>query len=80
MMIAKIPTDQIVMGVATALLCLWGIWNYRWLLVNTRKGEWLVNRFGQQKAIWLLCSLFLVGVLFGLLLAIDIIHPIQWKE
>lgn len=73
-----IPQHQILMGVGIASICLGGLARYRWLMAHTRKGQGLVQRYGETTArnvIWLLC---LLGVTFGSLLASGIVRPIAW--
>lgn len=70
--------DQVVMGLGIALLCVTGLWNGRWFLEHTRKGQRLVGTFGDVRALWVLRFLFVAGAAFGLLLAADVIRPIQW--
>mgnify|MGYP001444978656 CR=1 FL=1 len=66
------------MGTVIALLCATGIWQDRWFLEHTGKGQRLVGWLGEAKALWAIRGLFAVGALFGGLLAIGIIKPIQW--
>ncbi len=73
------PSDQILMGTAIALCCLWGLCYQRWFLSETRKGQRLVRRFGETGGAWILRSLLIVGAVLGGLLATGIIHPIQWE-
>ena len=73
-----VPQHQILMGVGIAALCLTSLVRSRWLLVHTRKGQYLVERHGEPTArivIWLLC---LLGMIFGTLLACGIVRPISW--
>ncbi len=73
-----IPQHQLLMGIGIASICLTGLVRYRWLMINTRKGQGLVQRFGETTArnvIWLLC---LLGLTFGSLLASGIVRPITW--
>lgn len=73
-----IPQHQILMGVGIASICLTGLARYRWLLTNTRKGQVLVQRYGESTAryvVWLLCVL---GMTFGSLLASGIVRPMAW--
>ena len=72
------PKDQILMGVVMALICATGLCKDRWLLANTRKGQWLARKLGELKAIWVLRIFLATGVGFGVLLAAGIINPIQW--
>jgi hypothetical protein len=72
------PPEQILIGAATAVLCVIGLLQRRWLLENTRKGRWLVERFGPVRAAWLLCVLLAGGAVFGTLLATGIVNPVQW--
>lgn len=70
--------EQILIGSVTAVLCLLGLWNSRWLLFETRKGKRLVEWLGDGRALWVLRGLLTAGVVFGVLLALDVIRPIQW--
>lgn len=72
------PKHQILMGAATAALCAVGIWQSGWIARNTRKGQWLARRCGERRAITILRCLFILGVVFGVLLATNIIQPIAW--
>jgi len=72
------PGHQIFIGSTVALLCLWGLFKHRWFLETTKKGKRLIARFGDRKAAWILNGLFVMGIVFGILLAIDVIHPIRW--
>lgn len=66
------------MGSVTALLCVVGFVKSEWILNNTKKGERLIGWFGAGRAIWILRSLLVFGAVFGVLLAINIIRPVQW--
>lgn len=72
------PTEQIFIGVTTAVLCVFGLANCRWILENTRKGERLRRWFGPPKAIWVLRGLLGLGAVLGGLLAANILKPLQW--
>lgn len=70
--------EQIAIGVLTAGLCLVGIWHREWLVQETRKGRRLSNWCGKTRALWIVTILLGVGVLWGVLLALDIVHPVKW--
>ncbi len=70
--------EQVAMGVIIALLCLAGLYYDRWFLSHSKKGQRLVDRLGEQKAVWVLRLFFSAGALFGTLLATDVIRPVQW--
>ncbi|MEX0703410.1 MAG: hypothetical protein WD069_15045 [Planctomycetales bacterium] len=70
--------ERILMGTVTALLCAAGLWSARWFLEETRKGRRLERRLGPARALWVLRGLFAAGLLFGVLLALGIIRPIEW--
>jgi hypothetical protein len=72
------PKEQIFIGVATALLCVIGLVKSRWILENTRKGARLGRWFGPRRAIWVLRGLLGLGVIFGGLLAVNVVKPLQW--
>ena len=72
------PKDQLMIGAVFALFCCAGLFKDRWFLAHTKKGQWLVRRCGQRGAVWLLRGLFGCGVLFGLLLACNVIQPVKW--
>ena len=72
------PQHQILMGVGIASICLIGLARSRWLLINTRKGQALLQRYGESRAryaVWFLC---LLGATFGVLLANGVVRPIAW--
>ncbi|WP_166831514.1 hypothetical protein [Thalassoroseus pseudoceratinae] len=71
------PKHQIFMGTATALLCLTAVWQTDWIIEHTRKGQWLAKRFGGRNATRVLWLLFGAGIIFGVLLATDIIRPLN---
>ncbi len=70
--------EQAFMGAAVAILCLGGTWKAKWLLAHTKKGQRLVHRLGEQRALRFLRLLLVIGATFGILLAVDVIRPIQW--
>ena len=70
--------EQILIGLISAFLCALGLWNDRWFLANTKKGQRMVRWFGHRKALWILRGVLCVGILLGFLLAGGIIHPIRW--
>ncbi|HUE13259.1 MAG TPA: hypothetical protein VMR25_03740 [Planctomycetaceae bacterium] len=71
---------QTAIGAAVVGLCLFGMWQYRWLLENSRYGRRLVNVFGEIGGRRALFVLLAAGIVFGILLAADIIRPIQWTK
>lgn len=70
--------EQILMGTATALMCALGLWKSQWLLENTRKGQRLQQALGLARAIWVLRGLLLLGMMGGILLAVNVLRPMQW--
>ena len=72
------PREQILMGVAIVVVCLFGLTKCRWFLEHTNKGKRLVEWFGESRAVYVLRGLYLVGILFGTLLALNVIRPVQW--
>jgi hypothetical protein len=73
-------TQQVAMGVVVAAACAVGLWNDRLLLTNSRYGRWLTRLFGPVGGLWALRVLLFLGIVFGILLAADVIRPIQWKK
>lgn len=71
--------ERILIGVLIVLLCLTGLWFEHWLLMQTKKGQRLVRWFGPGRALWILRTLLVAGVVFGILLASGIIRPVQWS-
>ena len=69
---------QILMGSAIAALCLLGLWQSRWFMHSTRKGQRLRDWLGDERALSLLQVLFALGAAFGVLLATNVIRPVQW--
>ena len=66
------------MGCTLALLSTLGLLKASWLLTETRKGTWLCKKYGDERAGWILRILLTIGVVFGGLLATNIIRPMQW--
>ena len=72
--------EQIFIGVAVAAGCLLGLLSEHWLLEQTRKGRRLERWLGKHRAIWVLRVLLLLGMIFGILLAINVIRPLHWSS
>ena len=70
--------DQIVIGLGTAGLCGLGLWHGRRLLAVSRFGGWLAGRLGEDRGLQVLRGVLACGVVFGLLLAADVIRPVKW--
>jgi hypothetical protein len=73
-------SSQTAMGVMVTVLCLYGLWRHRWFYENTRKGRRLARWFGEIGGMRVLIALLFAGMVFGLLLAFDVIRPIQWAK
>ena len=69
--------DQILIGGMTAALCAAGLWKSAWLLENTRKGRRLITWCGSEGAAWVLRLALLLGLGFGVLLAIGVVNPVR---
>ena len=72
------PTDQIFIGAMVAGLCSIGVFKSRWFLQHTGKGKWLAEKCGEQTSLWMLRGLLGTGAFFGILLACNVIRPLQW--
>ncbi len=70
--------EQVIVGGITAFLCLLGLINEHWFLTQTRKGQKLLAKLGEQRAKSVLRGFLIAGIVFGTLLATDIIHPVRW--
>ena len=70
--------DQILMGTVVAVLCGLGLWKDRWFLEHTEKGQRMVRWFGPRRALLILQLLLGAGAMFGILLATNVIRPVQW--
>ena len=70
---------QFFMGVAIAALCLVAAAKERWLLTNSRKGQRLIERVGEQQARWVIRAVLGMGVVFGGALAGGLINPVRWN-
>ncbi len=66
------------MGIAIVFACLMILFRDRWFLAETTKGQRLVQRYGAQRAVWILRGLLLVIAVFGGLLASGVVRPIKW--
>jgi hypothetical protein len=72
------PADQILIGCITAGMCGLGLWKRNWLLRETPKGQRLVARCGEKKAVRIVTVLLGIGFLCGVLLACNILKPLRW--
>lgn len=72
------PKHQILMGVSIALLSSVAIWQTGWLLEHTSKGQWFARRYGELRARGIIRTFFFVTAVLGVLLALDVIRPMQW--
>ena len=70
--------NEMIIGFGTAGLCMVGFVKCQWFLDNTTKGQRLVDRFGPEKAATVFRLMMMIGCIFGGLLGIGIIKPIQW--
>jgi hypothetical protein len=71
---------QTAMGVLIVGMCLVGIWHNGWLLENSRYGRRLAIWFGPIGGRRALTGLLIAGIVFGILLATDVIRPIHWPK
>ena len=60
------------------MLGCFALWKTDWLLRDTPKGEWFRRRFGELKARLYVRSFFFFTIVFGVLLAANLIRPMQW--
>lgn len=70
--------ERILIGTVTAALCVIGLWHHHWLLYETSKGQRLIAWFGDVRALWVLRALLTLGIVFGCLLALGVLRPIEW--
>lgn len=75
---STMPGEQIIIGTTVTVLCALGWLMDEWFLDRTKKGKRLVGWFGRDKAVWVLRIFFAAGILFGTLLAADVIRPVRW--
>jgi hypothetical protein len=55
-----------------------GLTKEQWLLERSANGRRMVQWFGVANAPWVFRGLMAIGIVFGGLLALKIIRPIQW--
>ena len=67
--------EQQLIGSVIAVLGGLAGYHHRWLLEQPPKGRRLVGWFGLDRARWVLGAVVLVVVVFGVLLACDVIRP-----
>lgn len=73
----QVDRDQMLMGYAIALVCLVGLIYSRWFLNSTRKGRWLMIKYGPVYGLWILRGLFASGIALGVALAQDWIRSLD---
>lgn len=69
--------DQILMGVIIAAGCLAGLRQRDWILAQTGWGARFTRWFGARAGI-VLRAVLCLGIVFGGLLAANLIRPVQW--
>src|SRR5690606_34686224 len=74
---AIMVTLQTAMGFAVASMCAIGLVRSQWILANTNKGRKLADRFGEDRGLIVLRALLAAGLVFGCLLAVDVIRPLK---
>jgi len=72
-----VDREQMLTGYAIAMVCLAGLIYSRWFLNSTRKGRWLLVKFGPLTGLWILRGLFALGLALGLSLAQDWIRSLE---
>jgi hypothetical protein len=72
--------QQTAMGFVITAMCVFGLLNSRWIFEKTRKGRRLAQWLGEVRGLQFVRGLLFVGILFGLLLAADVIRPIHWAK
>ena len=72
-------SPQLFMGSAVALLCGVAILNGRWFLTETTKGRRLVNWLGEPRAALVWRAVLLIGIAFGISLAMGLVNPVAWE-
>lgn len=70
------PPEQLLMGIGSAALCLWGLLKSNWFYTETKKGRWLSARLGDERGLLVLRLLFVLGIAFGIALAMNLIRPL----
>ncbi len=70
---------QTAMGAMIVGLCLFGIWHHGWLQEHSRYGRRLVIWFGPDGGRRALIGFLIAGIVFGILLAADVVRPIHWN-
>jgi hypothetical protein len=71
---------QTAMGALIVGVCLFGLWHIAWLLENSRYGRRLEIWFGVDGGRRAMTVLLIAGAVFGVLLAADVIRPIDWTK
>lgn len=72
-------SENELIGGAVLIFSLIGLIKEKWFMANTRKGQRLTEWFGPARAPWVLRCIFIIGMIFGALLATGMIQPIQWE-
>ena len=73
-------SENILIGSFIVVFSAWGLFKEQWFLAETSKGQKLTQWFGPARAPWVLRLIFLVGLIFGALLAAGVIQPIDWNQ
>ena len=71
------PAEQILMGSASAVMCLVGLWHSVWLVEQTRKGQRLAEVLGAARALWTVRGFLICGAVLGALLALGVVNPLR---
>ncbi|HUG91001.1 MAG TPA: hypothetical protein VML55_09220 [Planctomycetaceae bacterium] len=72
------PKDQILIGSLFAVVCLIVAWKARWMCEHSNVGRRLAERLGVGGAMWVIRAVFGALAVFGVLLATNVVRPVQW--
>ena len=72
-----VPGDQIFIGSVFAVVCLIVVWQARWMREHSKIGRALASRLGATGGLWALRGIFAVLAILGILLATNVLQPLQ---
>ncbi|WP_131818374.1 MULTISPECIES: hypothetical protein [Planctopirus] len=75
----RVISQELAMGLALIGMSLFFLQRAVWIVAETRKGQWLKSRLGEDRAVMTVRLIAMSFALIGGLLAAGVIEPWRWE-